>query len=104
MSEDSGIMIFGEVRGGKLDSVTTELLGGGRRLALRLGQELFCLLVGSDVAGLAQEVVAFGADKVYVVTDSLLKEYQPDAYLAVTEKVVGQVKPQVFLLGQSDIG
>jgi electron transfer flavoprotein alpha subunit len=104
VSEDSGIMIFGGVRGGKLDSITTELLGGGRRLALRLGQELSCLLVGSDVAGLAQEAVAFGADKVYLVTDSLLKEYQPDAYLAVIEEVVRQVNPQMFLLGQSDIG
>ncbi|MFC1956859.1 electron transfer flavoprotein subunit alpha/FixB family protein [Chloroflexota bacterium] len=104
MAEYKGVMVFGEVKEGRLAAVTTELLGCGRRLADELGQELACLLVGSDVSGLAQEVISFGADKVYVASAPLLKDYQAGVYVGVTEKVAGQVMPQILLLGQTDIG
>ena len=41
---------------------------------------------------------------VYVVDDPLLKDYQTDAYVAVMEKVVKQVMPQVLIMGQTDVG
>jgi electron transfer flavoprotein alpha subunit len=104
MAENKGVMVFGEVKEVKLAAVTTELLGCGRRLADELGQELACLLVGGEVSNLAQEAISFGADKVYVVSDPLLKDYQTEAYLFVTEKVARQVMPQVLLLGQTAIG
>ena len=104
MAEYNGVMVFGEVKEGKLAASTTELLGCGRRLADELGQELACLLVGSDEGSLAQEAISFGADRVYVASDPLLKDYQADAYVFVTEKVAGQVMPQILLLGQTAIG
>lgn len=104
MAEYKGVMIYGEAREGKLAVIAAELLGCGRKLADDLGQELYCLLVGSDVDSLAQEAIAFGADKVYVVSDPLLKDYQTDSYVTVVEKVVRQVMPQILLLGQTSIG
>jgi electron transfer flavoprotein alpha subunit len=97
-------MIFGEAAEGKLATITTELLGCGRKLAQDLGQELSAVLVGSGIGNLAKEAIAFGADKVYVVDDPLLKDYQTDTYLSVMEKVVGQAMPQVLLMGQTSIG
>jgi len=104
MAEYKGVMVFGEAAEGKLASITTELLGCGRKLADDLGQGLSAVLVGSGIGNLAQEAIAFGADKVYVVDDPLLKDYQTDSYVSVMEKVVGQVMPQVLLLGQTAIG
>jgi len=104
MAESKGVLILGETKEGKLASITAELLGGGRKLADDLGQELAAVLVGSGVAGLAQEAIAYGADKVYVVDDPLLKDYQTDAYVPVMEKVAGQMMPQVLLMGQTSIG
>jgi len=104
MSEYKGVMIYGEVIEGKLDAIATELLGCGRKLADDLGQELSAVLAGSDVSSLAQEAIAFGADKVYVVDDPLLKEYQTDSYILVMSKVVQQAMPQIILLGQTSIG
>jgi len=104
MSEYKGVMIHGEVIEGKLSAMATELLGYGRKLANDLGQELYAVLVGSDVSSLAQEAIAFGADKVYAVDDPLLKDYQTDSYVSVMEKVVKQVMPQIILLGQTSIG
>ena len=104
MSEYKGVMIHGEVIEGKLSAMATELLGCARKLADDLGQELCAVLVGSGVSSLAQEAIAFGADKVYVVDDPLLKDYQTDSYVSVTERVVKQVMPQILLLGQTSVG
>ncbi len=104
MAEYKGVMIFGETKEGKLASISTELLGGGKKLAQDLGQELSAVLVGCGISGLAEEAIAFGADKVYVVDDQLLQDYQTDTYVSVMEKVAGQVMPQVILIGQTSTG
>ena len=104
MSEFKGVMIYGEAIEGRLSAMATELLGCGRKLADGLGQELSAVLVGSNVSSFAQEAIAFGSDKVYVVDDPLLKDYQTDPYISVMEKVVQQAMPQIILLGQTSIG
>jgi len=104
MAEYKGVLMYAEIGEGKLKAVSTELLGCGRKLADDLGQELYAVLVGSGVIGLAQETIAFGADRAYVVDAPLLKDYQADSYVTVMEKVVKQVMPQVLLLGQTTIG
>ena len=100
MAEYKGVMIYGEVTEGKLASITTELLGCGRKLADDLGQELSAVLIGSEVSPLAQEAIAFGADKVYIVDDPLLKDYQTDSYVSVAEKVAKQVCRRFFSSGR----
>ena len=104
MAEYKGVMAHCEVTEGKLAKIATELLGCGRKLADDLGSELCAVLIGSGVSGPAQEAVAFGADKVYVVDDPLLKDYQTDSYVSVMEKVIKQVMPQILVLGQTSIG
>jgi electron transfer flavoprotein alpha subunit len=104
MAEYKGILVYGEVTAGKLLPIAKEGLGIGRKLADDSGQELSAVLVGSGVGGFAQEAIASGADKVYVVDDPLLKDYQTDSYVAVMEKVVKQVMPQVLIVGQTDVG
>ena len=104
MSDNKGVMVHCEVAEGKLTAIATELLGCGRKLADELGEELCAVLTGSGVSGLAQEAIAFGADKVYVVDDPLLKEYETDAYVSVMDKVAKQVTPQVILMGQTNFG
>ena len=104
MADNKGVLVLCETKESKLASISAELLGGGSKLAKDLGQELSAVLVGSSVADLAQEAIACGADKVYVVDDPLLKDYQTDSYLPVMEKVVGQAMPQVLIMGQTSIG
>ena len=104
MAESKGVLVLCETKEGKLASISAELLGGGRKLAKDLGQELAAVLVGSGVGSLAQEAIAYGADKVYVVDDPILKDYQTDAYVPVMEKVVKQVMPQILIMGQTSIG
>ena len=104
MADNKGVMILAEATDGKLVAISTELLGVGRKLADDLGEELSAVLVGSGVGDLAQEAIAFGADKVYVVDDALLKDYRTDSYMAVIEKVAKEVMPKVLLMGQNSVG
>ncbi len=104
MADYKGVMVYGEIIEGKLAPITTELLGGGRGLADNLGEELSLVLMGSGIGDLGKEAIAFGADKVYVVDDPLLQDYQTDSYVAVMEKVVKQVSPNILLSGQTTMG
>jgi electron transfer flavoprotein alpha subunit len=104
MAEYQGVAVFVEYKGDKIIPIAQEGLGAGKKLAGALGQPLSAILVGSNIGGLAQQALASGADRVYVVDDPLLKDYQTDAYLSVMEKVVEQARPQVLILGQTDTG
>jgi len=104
MADNKGVLVCCEVVDGKLAAITAELLGGGRNLADKLGEELAAVLIGSDVKGYADEAIAQGADKVYVVEDPLLKDYQTDSYATVMEKVLNQVAPKALIMGQTSMG
>lgn len=104
MADNKGVLVCGDIIEGKLAAITAEMLGAGRKLADKLSEGLFVVLLGSGVKELASEAIAFGADKVYVVDDPLLKDYQSDAYTAALEKVVNEVNPRVMLMGQTTMG
>ena len=104
MTDPKGVLICGEISEGKLTPITLELLGAGRKLADELGEELSILLMGSEAGSLAQEAIAYGADKVYLAEDSLLDQYNPDAYTQVAADLCRQVSPSIVLLGHTDIG
>ena len=97
----NGVLIFGEAtEDGKLAAITAELSGA----AAALGGPVTCALLGSGVEGIAQEAGQYGAEKVIVVDDPILKDYQGDAYLPVSERIAREVDPAVILLGQTMIG
>ena len=104
MAEYRGVMVHAEVAEGKLAAIATELLGCGRKMADELGEELSAVIVGSGVSNLAREAFASGADKVYIVDDALLQDYQTDAHVMVMEKMVRQAMPGILLIGQTSVG
>ena len=104
MAEYKGILVCGELMDGKLASITTELLGCGRKLADDLKEDLCCLLAGDSVGEASKEAIAFGADKVYTVEHPALKEYQADSYIQVAEKLAKDISPRIILMGQTSMG
>lgn len=104
MADNKGIMVLGEISEGALSSLSVELLGCGRKLADELGQELKAVLLGTGVSGLAREAISRGAEKVYVVEDAVLGDYQADACVAAMENVIGKAAPAVILIGHTSSG
>ncbi len=99
-----GIWVFAEQRHGKIAPVVLELLGEGRRLADRLDTHLSAVLLGHDIGGKAAELVAHGADRVYVADDPVLKDFNGDAYAAVLADLIREHQPEIVLTGATAIG
>ncbi|MBN1848404.1 MAG: electron transfer flavoprotein subunit alpha/FixB family protein [Deltaproteobacteria bacterium] len=99
-----GIVIFGETADGKLASITREMLGAGRRLADNFGEEVHVILVGRGIQSAVDETFTYGADKVHLLDNPKVKEYQPDLFVQCAIQVCEKAKPKAFLLGHTDMG
>ena len=104
MADNKGVLICGECADGSLSSISTELLGIGRKLADQLGEELCAAVLSDKAAPAAQEAIYFGADKAYAIEDPALKEYTTDPFVAAMDKLCGEIAPNILLIGQTAMG
>ena len=104
LEEYKGVFVFAQQVDNKVSGIALELIGEGKRLAEKLATEVTAVLVGSDVKGLADELAAYGADKVIVVDDPELKEYRTEPYAHALSSVINKYKPEILLVGATAIG
>lgn len=98
-----GVWVFAEVRGGKTAPVALELLGAGAKLAGELGVELSAVLFGASRAE-AEELIKWGADKVYHCGDPIFEKFNDEPYSALLSVLVAEHKPEIVLAGATPIG
>jgi len=99
-----GVLVFVEQRRGEIQKVSLELLGKGKELADKLGEELSAVIVGKGIAHLGQELVYNGAQNVYVVDHETLDHYMTEPYTKALVKVINEKKPEIVLVGATAIG
>ena len=104
LEEYKGVYVFAQQVDNELSSIAFELIGKGKDLAADLGTEVTAVLIGSDVKGLADELAAYGADKVIVVDDPELKDYRTEPYTHALASVIDTYKPEIVLVGATAIG
>lgn len=98
------VWVFAEQEDGKLADVSLELLSKARELASTLDVPVGAVLCGSGVKDLADQLIAHGADKVYLVEDDKLGHYQTATYARAVCKQIEGHKPQIVLYGASPLG
>ncbi|HHY47895.1 MAG TPA: electron transfer flavoprotein subunit alpha/FixB family protein [Firmicutes bacterium] len=106
------VWIFAEVSEGRPLDVVYELLGGGRPLADDLGGKLAAILPwGADQAGEAstkeavvRDLIASGADLVYVVQSRELVLRQEEPHAQAIYELANQYRPDVLLFGATTFG
>lgn len=99
-----GVWILAEVKAGKLKKTAFELLSGSKKIAEELGEELVAVVLGSGVEPLAEELGHYGAKKVLVADDEILKDYTTDAYTKVLADLIKEREPSIFLGPASAMG
>ena len=99
-----GVLVYIEQRNKEIQNVSIELLGKGREIADKLGEKLSAVIIGDDVKNLAQELIYYGAEKVIVVDDKILKNFVTEPYTKALTKVINEEKPEVVLVGATSIG
>jgi len=104
LSAYKDVWVFCEQKKGIIQTISFELLGEGKKLAKKLGGKLCAVLLGENIESKVDEAAWRGADKVYLVDDARLKNYQDDSYTKVLVELVKEYKPEVILCGATVIG
>jgi electron transfer flavoprotein alpha subunit len=103
-SHYKGIWVYAEQRHGEVSPVVFELLNEGRTIADKLGVPLSAILIGHKIDGQAPTLIEHGADKVYIYDDPILAEFQDDPYSDLLAHLIEQEKPEIVLMGATNIG
>ena len=93
-----GVLVFTEIKDGKLKKASREALSIGRQLAEAAGGDLVAF--ATDAAA-AEEAGRYGAKKVYVAA---IPAYTTEAYTAALTQVVNDVQPSVLLFAGTSNG
>ena len=104
LEEYKGVFVFAQQVDNEISGIAIELIGKGKGLAKDLNTEVTAVLIGSGVKGLADELAAYGADRVIVVDDPELKDYRTEPYTHALASVINQYKPEIMLIGATAIG
>jgi len=99
-----GVWVYAEQRHGEISSVVYELLNKGSELAKSLNVPLSAVLIGSNISSKAQDLISRGANKVYVYDDPILAEFQDDPYSCILADLIKEEKPEIVLMGATNIG
>lgn len=99
-----GVWVFIEQQDGCAQTVSWELLGVGKKLASDLEVELCAFLLGYNVEHLAYEAFTYGAEKVYLIDDPILKDYRTEPYLKGSASLIRKYKPEIVLMGATGLG
>ncbi len=95
----SEIWVVADVKAdGQIRKVTFEVLSEARR---KLGGPVCGVLLGSGVEAKASELARYGAEKVYVVDNPNLRDFNPDGYVKALCELVKKHSPAVLLSGNT---
>ena len=98
------IWVFCEQRDGELQNVALELLGVARELAEKTNEKVCAALLGHKVSDKANDLVAHGADEVYVIDDEKLASFVTEPYAQAMTALAKKYEPSVILFGATSIG
>ena len=104
LSAYKGVWVFAEQHKGSVATVALELLGEGRKLADKKKTKLSAIFIGHSIKDKAKELIAYGADIVYIADDPGLKDFNDDSYAAILMTLAKQHKPEIILAGATAIG
>ncbi|MDG6228533.1 MAG: electron transfer flavoprotein subunit alpha/FixB family protein [Candidatus Thermoplasmatota archaeon] len=92
------ILVYSESK-----NLTIELLHKATDLAKELKTKTIAIIIGKDDDSLAQEYIAYGADKVLQV-ESNLEQYKAEEYADILDHIIKDTKTQVVLIGSDKNG
>jgi len=104
VNRNGEVWVFAEQHKAALADTSIELLSRGRELADKLSVDLAAVLPGDNVKALAKPLCHYGADKVYLVEDSKLADYQTNSYAKVICDLIDKYEPQIVLYGATACG
>ena len=97
------IFVLVEHRRGEIRDITFEMLMKGKTLSEKTGKPLTALLLGNDVGEMA-EVLKDLANRVVLIEDPKLENFNSEIYQRVLGNVIEQEKPFLLFIGHTAFG
>ena len=104
MADEHNVWVFIEQEDQHIAAVSLELLGKARDIARQLGSEVWAVVCGDQVSGLAETIIQQGADRVLVAEHAELEIYRTLPYCRVITEVARKWNPYIFLIGATPVG
>lgn len=96
--------VIAEQENGQLMNVTFELLGAAKELCAKLEEKCCAVLVTAAAGELPQQLIAAGADVVYVVEDVKYADYDTELYTDAICQLSKKYDPASIMFGATDDG
>lgn len=100
----NNVFVYCEIEGTKVKDVALELLTKGRKLANTLGVQLECIIAGSGLDGVEEQVKKYGVDRVHIFDAEGLFPYTSNPHTALVVNLFKEEQPQICLMGATVIG
>jgi electron transfer flavoprotein alpha subunit len=100
----NNVFVYCEIEDGQVAEVSQELLTKGRTLANELNCKLEAVAIGHNLDKIAQQVIPYGVDTLYLADDKRLYPYQTLPHTAIVVKLFEEEQPQIALMGATSIG
>ncbi len=104
MADGNDVLVVVETEEGKPNGLAHEMLGLARRLADDAGGSVAAVLFGDGVADASADLIAHGADKVFVADGAVFATYQAEAWMPDLVNIANDVDPAAILVGHSMLG
>jgi electron transfer flavoprotein alpha subunit len=88
----------------RLLSVSTQLIGQARKLADELNTSVETILLGDNIERQTQQLIAAGADRIYLGNAPQLAFYHPETYTEIIVKLASEHRPEIILIGSTAVG
>ncbi|MBO7292861.1 MAG: electron transfer flavoprotein subunit alpha [Clostridia bacterium] len=99
-----GVCVYADCSGGRIHRVTLELLGKARELASVTAHPVYAIAIGAALDECANELLRYGADKVFVYDDPAFEEFRIEPYTAAFCDFIDSYKPSSILVGATNLG
>ena len=98
-------LIYVEQERGEIHPVTFELIGEARKMAVKVGYQVNCVIVGgAGTKENAEKLLPYGVDNVYVYEHEGFEGFRADCYTDAVADCIAANKPSSVLIGATALG
>ncbi len=102
--EKNAVWVIAEQIDCHIQSISLQLIGQARKLADQLETAVEAILLGNNIKQRAQQLIAAGADRIYLGDEPELEVYQPELYTEMVVNLAREHRPEIILIGSTDMG
>jgi electron transfer flavoprotein alpha subunit len=99
-----GVLAIAEQMDGVFKKAAIEAVSEGKRIAKSMETTLTALVMGSNIEEMAKELAEYGADRIVIADNPILKDFLVDLYTDTAAQVVDAEQPAVIITGATSIG